>query len=171
MLDPDQRTTDDILTDRGLPILDRIKSFLTREGIQFREIHHQETKTSAESAQARGEPLEIGGKALLMKVDDAFRLFVISAARKSSSKKIKTYFSAARLRFATPEELRELTGLAPGSVPPFGQPILDFPLYIDDSVAVNPRIAFNAGSLTDSIILNTSDYLRVCGGTRLEIAE
>ena len=51
-----------------------------------------------------------------------------------------------------------LTGLVPGSVPPFGEPILPFPLYVDDSIIANERIAFNAGSLTDSVILSVVDY-------------
>ena len=49
-------------------------------------------------------------------------------------------------------ELSERTGLVSGDVPPFGEPVLPFPLYADESVFENPRIAFNAGSLTDSII-------------------
>lgn len=69
-----------------------------------------------------------------------------------------------KVRFATAEELMERTGLIPGSVPPFGRPILDFSLYIDTSITANPRIAFNAGSVTDSIILDTNDYLKVAQG-------
>ena len=43
-------------------------------------------------------------------------------------------------------------------MPPFGAPILPFPLYVDPSVLENQRIAFNAGSLTDSIIMTIDDY-------------
>jgi prolyl-tRNA editing enzyme YbaK/EbsC (Cys-tRNA(Pro) deacylase) len=32
---------------------------------------------------------------------------------------------------------------------------------VDGSVVRNDRIAFNAGSLTDSIVLSVADYLRV----------
>ena len=103
----------------------------------------------------------MGGKALLIKVDDVYRLFVLSADRKLDSAAVKRRFSARKMRFATPEELAELTGLVPGSVPPFGQPLLPFPLYVDPSVFENERVAFNAGSLTDSIVMATEDYRRV----------
>src|ERR1700744_1791070 len=142
-------------------VLDRIRTWLEGEGVTFREVHHAPTRTSEGSALARGEPLRVGGKALLLKVDDTFRLFVMSAARKLDSAAIKQRFSAKKTRFATPEELFDLTGLVPGSVPPFGAPILPFPLYVDPSVFENDRVAFNAGSLTDSIILSTSDYRRL----------
>lgn len=142
-------------------VLENIRTWLTSSGVAFREVHHEPTRTSEESARARGEELRIGGKALVIKVDSTFRLFVLSADRKLDSGSIKQYFSAKKTRFATPEELLEMTGLVPGCVPPFGQPILPFPLYVDPSVLENPRIAFNAGSLTDSMILAIEDYRRV----------
>ena len=142
-------------------LLEQIRSWLNAQGVPYREVHHEPTRTSEESAQARGEELRVGGKALLIKVDDVFRLFILSADRKLDSAAIKKYFSAKKTRFASPEELLELTGLVPGSVPPFGAPILPFPLYVDPSVFENERIAFNAGSLTDSMILAISDYRRL----------
>ena len=142
-------------------LLDQIRALLTAENVVFREVHHEPTRTSEDSARARNEELRIGGKALLIKVDSAFRLFILSADRKLDSAAIKQYFSAKKTRFASPEELFELTGLVPGSVPPFGAPLLPFPLYADPSVFKNPRIAFNAGSLTDSIIMPIADYQRL----------
>jgi len=138
-----------------------IRDWLRREAVAFREVHHAPTRTSEESALARGEELRIGGKALLIKVDADFRLFVLSAHRKLDSAAIRTHFQAKKTRFASPEELLQLTGLLPGSVPPFGAPILPFPLYTDPSVFENQRIAFNAASLTDSIIMGIDDYRRL----------
>jgi Ala-tRNA(Pro) deacylase len=142
-------------------VLQSIRDLLHLESILFREVHHAPTFTSEESAKARGEDLRTGGKALLMKVDAAFRLFVLSAALKVDSAAIKQRFHAKKLRFATSEELMQLTGLVPGSVPPFGKPLLPFDLFADPSIQAQERIAFNAGSLTDSIIMSREDYLKV----------
>jgi prolyl-tRNA editing enzyme YbaK/EbsC (Cys-tRNA(Pro) deacylase) len=142
-------------------LLDQIRDWLTAEGVQLREVHHEPTRTSEDSARARGEELRVGGKALLIKVDDTFRLFILSANRKLDSAAIKQYFGAKKTRFATPEELLQQTGLVPGSVPPFGIPTLPFPLYADPSVFENDRIAFNAGSLTDSIVMPVVAYQRL----------
>lgn len=139
----------------------RIQAYLRESGVPFREVHHQPTRTSEESARARGEELRIGGKAILLKIDDRFRLFVLSASRRLDSAKVKRHFGVKRMRFATPEELFRLTGLEPGSVPPFGSPIFDLELFVDTSISMNERIAFNAGSLTDSIIMNVKDYLNI----------
>lgn len=140
---------------------EKIKAWLKENSVEFRELHHEITKTSEESAKARGESIEIGGKALILKVDDTFGIFVLSAAKQLDSAKLKNAMNAKKSRFATPEELMELTSLVPGSVPPFGEPILPLPLYADESITRNERIAFNAASLTDSIIFSTQDYLRL----------
>jgi Ala-tRNA(Pro) deacylase len=142
-------------------ILDTIRALLNEANIVYREVQHPPTLTSEDSARERGEELKIGGKALLLKVDDTFRLFVLSAAKQLDSAGIKAHFCAKKIRFATPEELREQTGLVPGSVPPFGKPVLPFDLYVDESVLENEKIAFNAGSLTDSIIMLVRDYREI----------
>ena len=148
-----------------------ITSLLDAHGIVYRTVHHEPTKTSEESAKARGEDIAIGGKAILLKVDETFSLFVISAAKKVDSQKIKKLFGAKRLRFASADELMQLTHLVPGCVPPFGRPVLPFELIIDTSILQNEKIAFNAGSLTDSVIMQTADYLRVSNGRVMEFGE
>jgi Ala-tRNA(Pro) deacylase len=140
--------------------LDQIRNHLKSHAIDFREVHHAPTFTSEESALARGEDLRIGGKALLMKTGDIFRLFVLSASLRADSAAIREKFGVRKIRFATADELKQLTGLVPGSVPPFGPPILPFELYADSSITANEKIAFNAGSLEDSIILLVDDWLR-----------
>ena len=142
-------------------VLSRIRQLLDSNGQSYREIEHAETYTSDQSAAARGEPLRIGAKALLLKIGNQFRLFVLPANRKLDSLKIKDFLQVRRTRFATAEELKSLTGLVPGSVPPFGRPILPFDLFVDPLILENDRVAFNAGSLTNSIILETTAYLKV----------
>ena len=151
-----------------MTILDRIRELLRGAEVEFRELHHAPTRTSEQSAAERGEALEIGGKALLLELDDRFELFVISAARRLDSKALCKAVGARRSRFATPAELAEFTGLVPGSVPPFGEPILPFALNADRSVLTNERIAFNAASLTDSIIMSSADWARLAEPRVLE---
>jgi Ala-tRNA(Pro) deacylase len=143
------------------PVLDAIRRLLADAGLSFREVQHAPTFTSEESARARGEELRTGGKALLLKTDDVFRLFVLPADRKLDSAAVKRHLGVKKTRFATADELKDLAGLVPGSVPPFGPPVLPFELYVDEAIRANERIAFNAGSLTDSIIMTTADYFTV----------
>lgn len=146
------------------PTFTKIITWLDETAVPRRVLHHEPTPTSEDSARVRGEDIAIGGKALLLKCGKEFHLFVISAAKRLDSKAIRKYLGVKKVRFATADELMERTGLIPGSVPPFGRPVLDFKLYIDTSIAENPRIAFNAGSITDSVILDIKDYLEIAQG-------
>ncbi len=133
----------------------------TLRDIEISVIEHAPTYTPEESALARGEDLSIGGKALLLKVGDIYGIFVLSAGRVIDNKKLKDYFKAKKVRFANNEELNKLTGLPTGAVPPFGRPIFDLNLYVDNSILENENIAFNAGSLTKSIKMKTQDYIKI----------
>lgn len=144
-------------------VLDAIRELLTSASIAFVEKVHAPTFTSEESARARGESLSIGAKALVIKTDDTYRLFVLPADRKVDSGAIKRQLGVKKLRFADAAELQELTGLVPGSVPPFGEPILPLALFADPALEQNDKIAFNAGSLTTSIVMGAADYRRIAG--------
>ena len=152
-------------------VLDRLRDFLAGQGIPFREIQHAATFTSEESARARGEELRVGGKALVVKMDQTFRLFVLPADRRFDSSRARKKFKAKKIRFASKEELWEQTGLVPGSIPPFGDPILPFELFADEALRENDRIAFNAGSLTTSFVLAMEDYLRAAHPTFLPLSQ
>ena len=102
-----------------MPVLQAIRDFLNAQASSFDEKQHEPTFTSEESARARGESLSIGAKALVIKTDDQYRLFVLPADRKVDSQAIRRALGAKKTRFANAEELAELTGLVPGSVPPF----------------------------------------------------
>ena len=153
-------------------VLERIREALAREGVEFREISHAPTQTSEESARVRSESLSVGAKALLLKTDDSFRLFVLPADLQLDTKKIKQELKVKSSRFATSEELLELTGLVPGSVPPFGNPILPFELYGDTSIGVvEDKVAFNAGSLTLSIVMKASDWKMIAKPTQFSFVK
>ena len=143
----------------GEAVLSRIESLLV--GVPHQRIDHPPVATAQDAARLRGTPLSIGGKSLVMKADGQFALFVISAARRSQGRQIRRHLKASRLRFATPAELLALTGLTPGCIPPLGRPVLDLPLYVDQSIVDNAQIAFSAGRHTVSMVMATADYLAV----------
>lgn len=151
-----------------------ILSYLEKNQVSYKTIHHEETATSEDSARVRGVDLSTGGKALILKVKDDgsnndFSIFVLSASRRLHTKAVRKEFKSKNVRFATREELKALTDLVPGSVPPFGKPILNFELYVDPSIVENSQntIAFNSGSLTDSVIMSVTDYLKIAKPTKV----
>ena len=166
-----QTEHDPVYMESSVRVFNAIKTYLKEKDAPFRTVHHQPTFTSDESAKARGEDISVGGKAIVMKLDETFKLFVLSASKRIDSKKIKSTFGCKKVRFASADELKTLTGLVPGCVPPFGESILPFELNVDDSVLVNEKIAFNAGSLTDSLIMKVEDYMKACNCNQFNFSE
>lgn len=144
-----------------MTLTDKIKNLLIENSITYREVDHDPSPDCLTSAQNRNEDLRIGGKSLLLKARDGFKIFVLSAAKEADSKKIRSILNSQKLRFASKEELFDLAGVEKGALPPFGYPILPFDLYLDRSILQNEKIAFNAGILTKSLIISVSDYLKL----------
>jgi Ala-tRNA(Pro) deacylase len=138
----------------------RVENLLKQDGIGFEVLRHQPVFTSQEAAAVRGVALCTGAKALICKVDARFVMLVIPADRKLDSKRVRQALEIHALRFATADELRQLTGLAPGAVPPFGS-LFGLPTYCDVRLAENERINFNAGDHSISVSLRGTDYLKV----------
>ena len=86
----------------------RIKDWLSSNSIDFQELHHRPTKTSEETARARGEDLSIGDKVLILKIDELFVLHVLSASNRIDSSAIKKHFNSKKVRFANKDELMDI---------------------------------------------------------------
>lgn len=138
----------------------RLESLLKDRGVDFAVLRHPPVFTSEEAAAVRGVALSSGAKALICKVDAGFVMFVIPGDRKLDSKKVRQALGIHGLLFATKDELKQLTGLPPGAVPPFGS-LFGLPTYCDARLADNDRINFNAGDNSISISLRHEDYLKV----------
>jgi len=144
----------------GAPILERIADLLERHEVSFEQRSHEPVYTSADAARVRGEPLHSGAKALVVKTEGGFVLLVLPGDCKLDSKASKKLTGSKSLRFATREEVAELTGLEPGSIPPFGS-LFGLPTFCDTGLADCEQINFNAGSHTESIRMRYQDYLHV----------
>lgn len=153
-----------------MDITKKIIGFLNENNVKFIVKEHAPTLTSVDSARERGEPMKIGAKALLVKDDTHFVLVVVPADRKLDTKKLKKVLNTRNLRFATREELFDLTGLVPGCVPPFGA-LMSLEMLVDCALFEEEFMAFNAGSLTLSVKMKTSDYKKIVNPKVEEISD
>ena len=141
-------------------VFERLDAWLTQYGVAYTVLRHEPVYTSEQAAAVRGAPLSSGAKALLVKAGDRFVLLVLPADRKLDSKKARDTLGVKALRFASKEEVAQLTALQPGSIPPFGS-LFNLPTYCDPSLAQNASINFNAGDHAISVQMNYDDFLRV----------
>ncbi|MEX2188264.1 MAG: YbaK/EbsC family protein [Pirellulales bacterium] len=141
-------------------VFDRLTAKLDAEGVAYSVLRHAAVFTSQEAADVRGTSLASGAKALVCKADDAFVMFVLPADRKLASKAARRTLDAKSLRFADRDEVERLTGLAPGSIPPFGS-LFDLPTWCDSRLGDEESINFNAGDHAISIGISYADFVRV----------
>lgn len=141
-------------------VLQRIETLLTGNSVSYNVLRHVPVFTSEEAAAVRGTPLSSGAKALVCKLDDAFAMFVVPADRKLASGSVRKQLGIRSLRFANREEVQTLTGLQPGSIPPFGS-LFGLKTYCDQRLEQAGTINFNAGDHAVSVSMSYADYRAV----------
>ncbi|MEZ5979023.1 MAG: YbaK/EbsC family protein [Planctomycetota bacterium] len=85
------------------PVHRRLMAFLDGARVPYRTVEHAPAGRSVDAAAARGEDLSIGGKALVVKVGDVFRLCVLRAHQRLDSAAACAHFGEKRSRIAAPE--------------------------------------------------------------------
>lgn len=146
------------------PVVSQIISLLGKNQYWFETFEHEPVRTSEEAAKNRpGYSLRQGAKALVVRIkisksDRRFVMLVFPGDKRFDTEKIKQLFKAKDVRFATEEEVSEITGgIQPGGVPPFGN-LFGLEVIVDPTLFENPKIVFNAGDKSFSIGMKASDF-------------
>lgn len=146
--------------------VNKIIKLLGQNGAWFETFEHEAVRTSEEAAKIRvGYSIKQGAKALIVRVRTAtekyFVMLVVPGDMKFSNDKVKKILDAKDIRFATAEEVTELTeGIEFGGVPPFGN-LFGLKVVADQTVFKNEKIIFNAGDRKFSIAMKSKDYMKI----------
>lgn len=90
--------------------------------------------------------------------DKRFVMLVLPADLRFDNNKVKTFLQIKDIRFATPEEINQITGgVEIGGVPPFGN-LFGLEMIVDPKLFENEKIVFNAGDRKYSIAMKSGDY-------------
>lgn len=146
-----------------MSVYEKIIQLLENNNIAYQALEHEPTPTCEDSARVRGTSMDQGAKALICFGDKKPVLIVLPCSQKLDAKAFKNSFGIKDLRFATPDEVQELTGLQIGAIPPLGK-LFGMPTYIEKNLGTNESIAFNAGDRCKSVIMKYIDFETVSGG-------
>jgi len=122
---------------------------------------HESASTCESASAKRGLDLSVGAKSILFKGKSGFCVFTIRADRGVSSLKVRKILGSNKLRFASHEELMKLCHVVKGALPPLAGPLYGLAHYADKSLMSGEKVVFNAGILTESVVISTSDFLRL----------
>ena len=153
-------------------MFDRIVTLLDTENARYRIINHPAEGNSERVAEIRGTRVSQGAKAMLCRIKDqpdVLVLAILPGDQRVDFKKVAQAVGARKASFATPDEAMTKTGCAIGAIPPFSfSP--DIRLVVDPQLlSRHEEIAFNAGRLDTSIVLNSSDYRRIAAPLLVDI--
>jgi Ala-tRNA(Pro) deacylase len=145
-------------------MFERIDALLRESGARYRVVRHAAEGNSEKVARLRGTRPGQGAKAMLCRAgppSGRLVLAVLPGDRKLDFKKLARAAGGRKASLAAPEEAVALTGCAIGAIPPFSfSPEIE--LIADPRLlSENAEIAFNAGRLDTSIVLDSADYARI----------
>src|SRR3989339_680040 len=141
-------------------VFDKIKNLLDENKVVYELIEHKPVFTSEDAAKIRGSSLSLGAKALIMNADKKPIMIVVPGNKKVDTSIFKKLYSIKDLEMAKPEEVKNISGVEIGAVPPLGN-LFKIPLYFDQTIVDNETVFFNAGSHSKSISMKGSDLERV----------
>ena len=132
---------------------------------RFRVMEHEAIGKCEAVSEIRGTALGQGAKALVCKVKGngvkQHVLAILAADQQADLQRLAQHLGGLKASLASPAEVDELTACVFGAIPPFSfHPSLKLvadPLLFERF----DEIAFNAGLLEKSIIMDTQDYLRI----------
>ncbi len=138
----------------------RLKTLLEENHIPYSVMTH----TTAYTAQGAAATMQISGKELaktvVLWVGEEMILAVLPAPNHVRLDKL-TAEVGKRVRLATEQELSNLfPDCELGAMPPFGS-LYNLPVYVDESLAADGAIVFNAGTHCDAIRIRYDDFVRL----------
>jgi Ala-tRNA(Pro) deacylase len=158
------------------PVFQKLLALLDGGGARYRVIEHPAAGKSEEVARIRGTEVGQGAKAMACKLHipggpALHVLAVLAADRQLDLAALARQFGAKKASLMSPKEIDAMTGCVLGAIPPFSfHPELQ--LVADPELFERYReIAFNAGRLDASMVLDADDYLRLASPRMLTIRQ
>jgi len=138
-----------------------LKDYLDRQGVRYAVLSHSLAYTAQETAAAAHVPGQELAKTVIVKLDGRFAMIVLPADHKVDLEQLRQATGAQNVRLATEEEFAPLfPGCDLGAMPPFGN-LYGMRTFVDEELACDEKIAFNAGSHTELLRLRYADFDRL----------
>jgi Ala-tRNA(Pro) deacylase len=137
------------------------RDFLDGKSIKYTVVSHSPAYTAQELA----SNMHVHGwdlaKTTIIKLDGKPAIAVLPAPCKVDFDKLRGVTGATAAELAMEDEVRALfPDVELGAMPPFGN-LYGLPVYVDERLARDPSILFNAGTHTDAIRMDFVDFKRL----------
>lgn len=139
----------------------KLQPYLDRMGIHYQMLRHDMVYT----AQALAQTEHVSGhkviKPVLVQADGQFVLCAIPASSRVDMNELRRLLGVDEMRLADEETMaRVFEDCELGAEPPIGA-IFGLPTVMDDSLASQDTVTFQAGSHGEAITMTLDDYRRI----------
>ncbi len=138
--------------------LSMLREFLDRNHIQYMVISHSVAYTAQGIAALTHTPGKELAKTVMVMIDGKLAMAVVPASFRVDLYRLKKYLAADSVELASEFEFRDrFPDCETGSMPPFGN-LYGMDVFVDQALAEDQEIAFNAGSHRELMRMKFSDF-------------
>ncbi len=143
---------------------------LDEAGIAYRITHHGRVNSAEEAAAARGIAVGALAKSLVIRVNaNEYVIVLIPADRGLDYPKLRALLGVRRLTMPSPDEAKDATGYARGTITPLGAGA--WPTYVDERLLDHDEISVGSGSHGWAIAVAPRDLVSVTSAQVVDIAD
>lgn len=138
----------------------QLKSHLAEAHIFYSPIYHIPTRAAQFTAAVLHVPGQEVAKTVVLRAGKTTLLAVLQASCHVNLKKLEAGVGAPVQLLDKQECSTLFPDCEAGAIPPFGE-LYGLPVYMDQALADNPEIIFNAGTRFDAIRMGNADFVRL----------
>ena len=151
--------------------VERVASFLRQAGSEARlEEFPQGTPTAADAARAAGCDLGQIVKSVVFDCGDRYVVALTPGDRRADAAKVAAAAGCAKARVATPPQVVDATGFAPGAVAPFPLRAVER-VFIDQTLLAHETVWIGAGSASHLAALAPAELVRLTSARAIDAVE
>ena len=139
----------------------KLQEYLDSQRVKYVSIKHSPAFTAQEIAASAHIPGQDVAKVVVVKLDGEIALVALPATRMVRMNHLKAAMGVAEVELASEEEFKgRFPDCEVGAMPPFGN-LYEMDTLVDEALARNHEIAFNAGTHTELIRMAYTDFERL----------
>lgn len=141
--------------------VDRLRQYLEENHVKYVTVSHSPAFTAQEIAASAHVPGKELAKTVMVKLDGRMAMVVLPAPDKVSAARLREVSGAKDVELASEREFADLFPKCEvGAMPPFGN-LWEMEVFADTHLKEDEFIAFNAGSHTELVKLEFTDFERL----------
>lgn len=134
----------------------RLRAYFDDHGVAYRIIAHKAAASADEYHDVLGTRYAQMPKAIFLRYQDKdgkrFAILALQAHKRADLHRVGRLLNVRDVRLGSRDELRDVTGCEFGELPPVGR-LFGLPLLLDQDLLLEDLLYFNAGSLTESMVV------------------